>query len=112
MKRPDDDETLVNFLRQHRPEPPTAAPDLEDQIIATIASDAIPASSKVVPLRSRRRNFWITGSAIAAGLIATVASYRVLVRPPVSDSELTRLETYLETSWYETVTDNDDAFPL
>lgn len=116
---PDDDSKLVNFLQQHRAQVPPAASELEDQILA-----AVEAASKPVPTRageggrfplwgtgpqSRRCRPWIVSSAIAAGVIAAVVGYRQLMPTQPSATELANLESFMENSWYSTVTDSPDS---
>lgn len=111
-----DDSKLVNFLRQHRAQAPPAAPELEDQILSAV--EATPEHS-VVPLRSTRfqqhgfprvrYRFWIVSSAVAAGLVAGIVSYRSLMPTQPSAVELANLESFIENSWYGTVTDSPDS---
>lgn len=93
---PKDDERLVAFLRHHRPEAPPASPDVEERILAAVATQ---------PLKSRRQ-LWFLAPALAAGLLLAVGGYtwgqKFADRPPANpptDAELARLEEFLESSW-------------
>ncbi len=105
---PEDDRDLVEFLRQHRPTPPAAPPGLEDQILAQIAQEPARGASpaKVVPLRGRSRQVWIP-AAIAAGLVASVAGYRLLNPLTPSGSEMATMQAFLENNWHDAVNDTD-----
>ncbi|UBF29004.1 hypothetical protein K9N68_14890 [Kovacikia minuta CCNUW1] len=107
---PDDDKKLIQFMRQHRPQPPSALPGLEDRILAAVEQPDQPQRS-----RPRRwyRSTWIP-PAIAAGLLVSVVSYHTLTPPKPNSTYIASLETFVETSWQGTVTDSsdDDQFPL
>jgi len=105
MKFPEDD-PLAEFLRHHRAPTPPAAAGLEDQIMATIdLSDA----SNVIPLRRSRRYPWLFSvGAVAAGLVAGLISYRTLSPAPVSQAELSRLASFMENNWQNTIGDTSD----
>jgi ferric-dicitrate binding protein FerR (iron transport regulator) len=81
-----EDHDLVSFLRQHRSNPPPAAPDLEDQIL-----QALPARS--------RRHLWIVPSAIAASLVGAIVSYQVLRPTPPEPVDTASIESFMESNW-------------
>lgn len=88
MTRPSpEDHDLVSFLRQHRSNPPPAAPDLEDRIVQTL------------PKRSRRRHLWIVPSAIAASLVGAIVSYQVLRPTSPEPVDTASIETFMESNW-------------
>ncbi|QZZ21369.1 hypothetical protein J5X98_02495 [Leptothermofonsia sichuanensis E412] len=104
---PDDDHDLVRFLQQNRPQPPSPAPDLETKILSAIAQLDEPSQTVRPFSRSRwYRSAWVP-TAIAAGLVAGVFSYRALYPSSPSASDLRVLETFIETSWDASV--NDDS---
>jgi hypothetical protein len=88
---PQEEENLVSFLRQHRPEVPTANPDLENQILQQVKS--------LTRLRERKKwRFWLP-SLITAGFLASLAGYLTLVPRQPSAVELANLEDFIESSW-------------
>lgn len=103
MKPFEDDQPLVDFLRQHHPVVPPAAPDLESQILAMVNQPQ--PLAKVIPLRRSRVRPWFlpAGALATAGLMAGLISYRVLTPVPVNYAELTRLEAFMESNWTNTV---------
>lgn len=66
---PNDDQRLVDFLRQNRPEIPPSSPDLEEKLFSAIASSPPPQlhhhSRNNI---SRFRQLWLVPPAIAASL--------------------------------------------
>ncbi|MCY7276764.1 MAG: hypothetical protein LH702_24275 [Phormidesmis sp. CAN_BIN44] len=98
----DDDQDLVEFLRQHRSPSPPPAVGLENAIIRAIAKPSDRAAS-------RRWNSWIAAPAIAASLITVVLSYRALVPPQPSAGDVATLEAFIETNWHDTVSNNSDT---
>lgn len=102
----DDDPELKHFLRQHRPAIPPPAADLEDQILAVVAQTKQPQRSRLLHLHR-----WASG-ALAAGLVAGLTgliSYRALMPPQPSSTDLAAIESYLEASWNNTVNDTADT---
>lgn len=68
-KLPNDDQDLVDFLRQNRPEIPPANPELEERIFQAIASSPPPQLHHNSPSQIfRRRQLWLVPPAIAASL--------------------------------------------
>jgi hypothetical protein len=88
---PQEEENLVSFLRQHRPEVPTADPDLENQILQQVKS------LTRIPERKKRR-FWLP-ALISTGFLATLAGYLILVPRQPSAVELANVEDFIESSW-------------
>ena len=100
---PHDDQDLVNFLREHRPPVPPAAPDLEQKILQQMQA------SVVKPQRHRVR-LWLVSPLVAASLVAAVVSYRVLVPAKPSAVELATLESFIESNWQSTNSDRADSY--
>lgn len=91
-KFPNDDERLVDFLRQHAGEAPTAVPDLEQLIIQSVAISP--------PKLARHRQLWVVPPAIAAGLLIAWTGYRVLMpTSSFSAAQLASLNAFLENNW-------------
>ncbi len=90
---PPDDE-LQAFLRQYRPTPPPALPELEEQLMIAIASGPHPQQ----PVRVGRR--WAIPSAIAAGLL--VLSTSRLLMPSLELSNAST-EAFLESNWNDLI---------
>lgn len=68
-KLPNDDQRLVDFLRQNRPEIPPSNPELEEKIFQAIASSPPPHLHHNSPNHSsRHRQLWLVPPAIAASL--------------------------------------------
>lgn len=66
---PNDDQGLVDFLRQNRPEIPPSNPELEEKLFQAIASSPAPEvypPSQNYP--SRHRKLWLVPPAIAASV--------------------------------------------
>ena len=88
---PNDDQKLVAFMRQNRPVPPPAADNLEAQLMELVERQ---------PISSRRQHtpfIWAVPSAIAAGLLLTWGSYRLL--NPSPNFNAAELETFLVNNW-------------
>ncbi len=99
---PDDDRELAEFLRRHRPPPPQASFDLEERLLATIAKSTTGQTRKVLQPHWYRSS-WLPPMAIAASLLVGFISYRNLAPVAVSDTEIAALESFIETSWNDTV---------
>lgn len=68
-KLPNDDQRLVDFLRQNRPEIPPYNPELEENLFQAIASSPPPQLHHRSPNNSSRfRKLWLVPPAIAASL--------------------------------------------
>jgi hypothetical protein len=106
---PRDDREWVDFLRQHRSQPPPPAADLEDRIMAEIDSNV---TSRRPRSRRSSRVYWIP-PAIAATLVAGLLVHRSFVPAPPNPTEVSAIENFIETSWTDTVSDNtDELTPL
>lgn len=95
---PDEDERLVTFLRKHRPEPPSEARELEDNLMELVEEDA----TEVVRgtwVQENPHYLWTVPSAIAAGLLVAWSSFRSLDLQQHQVVESAELETFLATSW-------------
>jgi hypothetical protein len=100
-----DDLKLQAFLQQHRPAVPPPAPGLEAKILAEIA----PKRRSSQPRSSQPRSVvWLVPPAIAAGLVATLLSYRSLTPTQPTATELANLEAFLETSWRGSINDRPE----
>ena len=109
----DDDPELVNFLRRYHPQVPAATPELEDQVLAAVQATSLKPSPRLRSSQLLQNRFWVVSSAIAAGLIAGVVSYRALTPARPNATELANLESFIESSWYGTVSDTpeNELFP-
>ncbi len=115
---PDDDRSLTNFLRQHRPAIPPASAELEEHVMALVA--ATPQAPEATRLRAAgepdfavvrqgaRRWLWVVPSAIAAGLVAIVG-YQAWWAPRAAEAQLAELETFIESTWHGTVAEQPTA---
>ncbi|MGK7872592.1 MAG: hypothetical protein AB4426_04565 [Xenococcaceae cyanobacterium] len=93
-KFPNEDEKLVAFLRQHRPVPPPAAANFEEQLMMELVQrQPIPSQGKRYPF------LWAVFSAIAAGLLLTWGGYRLLNHSPQIAADTDELETFLVNNW-------------
>jgi len=103
MTHPSDDDRLVEFLRQHRPAPPPAAPNLEIQILASID-----AGSKLpVPHRRSRPRQWLATSALAASALIVLGGWvgwRTRWQP---DTTMATVDEFLTETWYGSVYGDD-----
>ncbi|AFY31199.1 hypothetical protein [Calothrix sp. PCC 7507] len=100
---PNDDKDLVNFLRQHRPQVPPAAANLEQQILQQVQASSVQS-------RRQRSPFWLVPPMIAAGLLATVVIHRSLVPAQPSAAELASLETFIENNWQGTLSEHTESY--
>jgi hypothetical protein len=101
---PEDDKPIADFLRQYRPTMPSADFNLEEQIMATIATESHP------PNRFRPRQsqvMWLMPPAIAASLVAGFLGHRMLT-PTVPATEVATLEAFLEETWQDTAPQSDE----
>lgn len=98
---PDDSDRLVHFLQQHRPIPPSPAPDLEQRIIT-----AAVASPQTRTLTYQR--FWLIPSVMAASLLIAWGSISLLMHPIPNAAELASLEKFIENNW-DDVGDSSEA---
>jgi hypothetical protein len=99
-KLPNNDQKLVDFIRQNRPDLPPENQDLEAQIMAAVAANPRSESrqnSSVIPFR--RRSLWLMPPAIAAGLLMAWGTNRLLTPPPPTATELASLEVFIENTW-------------
>lgn len=123
-----DDENLVNFLRQYRPIVPDAASDLEEKIIAAVeaaANNQPEATSRKQKQQSvffvpNSRLFsgksWRMPAAIAASLVMTVIGYQSLLfyqsitaKPQPNPAEMAQLEAFLESNWKAVVGESSET---
>lgn len=95
---PDDDQDLVDFLRQHRSPTPLPAAGLDRKIMSQISA----------PGDRHRWNFWLVAPALAASAITAVLSYRAWMPPQPSPIEAATLEAFIESNWHNTVYDNSE----
>lgn len=95
MTNPNDDERLVEFLRQYRPDVPPAAPNLEAEIWQAIASSPQssfqPRSLRVLP------PFRKLATGIAAGFLLAWGGVRLLT--PATLIDTASLETFMVNHW-------------
>ncbi|AFY64928.1 hypothetical protein [Geitlerinema sp. PCC 7407] len=91
----DEDPRLRTFLRRHRPVAPPAAADLEERLMEAIATEPSPPVLRCLP----QRWLWVVPTAIAAGVTLLWGSDRLWSPPPLPETEIANLETFLEGSW-------------
>lgn len=73
-KLPNDDQRLVDFLQQNRPEIPPSSPDLEEKLFQAIASSSTPQLHHNSRNHSSRyRQLWLVPPAIAASAALVLA---------------------------------------
>jgi hypothetical protein len=101
----DDDEKLVDFLKEYRPAPPPTMRDLEWQLMELVTRE-LP-----LPPKYPHQFFLIISSAMAGSLLLLVGSYRWLKPLPEVASDREELEIFLVDNWNETMSDTSVAFP-
>jgi hypothetical protein len=96
---PEEDQNIVNFLQQYRPEIPPASPNLEQQILQQV---------KVLPIRPLHRlsHLWLIPSAIIAGFLTLFIGYPALILNYHRVAETSNLETFMESNWQTVVSEN------
>lgn len=96
-----DDDLLVDFLRRHRPEPPSAAPDLEAQIMAELA-----------PLTVRRQRWSMPALAAAALLLGgSWVAWRSTV-PGWQTASTSTVDDFVVDTWYASAYGDEARIPL
>lgn len=91
---PPDDREWQEFLHKHRPIPPPAEFDLEDQLMKAVEKSPQPnLSQRLLP--------W--PPALIAGLLMLLSGYRLLITAP--ESSRANVETFLQDNWNEVVGD-------
>ncbi|MGB3691859.1 MAG: hypothetical protein WA865_22350 [Spirulinaceae cyanobacterium] len=97
----DNDEPLVEFLRQNRPVPPPAPCDFEDKLMHLVEEKANTSSycpsSYLPPINPRY--YWAFPGIIAASLLFVWNSLRTLTPPQPAVVEVVELESFLVNSW-------------
>ena len=84
---PNDDQRLVDFLRQNRPEIPPSSPELEEKLFQAIASSPIPQlHHNSSNHRSRYRQLWLVPPAIAASAALVLAGNYLRVNNSLTNS--------------------------
>ncbi|MEG4030685.1 MULTISPECIES: hypothetical protein [unclassified Microcoleus] len=113
MNNPSSDQELVNFLKQHRPNFPEAAPDLERKLLAAIESNQASIFHEnhrkktrlIASAKSDNRlkifsvSKWALSSALAASLLVFWSGYRPFNTAQLPDEETAKLEAFLVTNW-------------
>lgn len=89
----DDDRSLVEFLRQHRPTPPPPAFALEEQIFLQ------------TKLKSTTSLRWLLPSALIATVVALWGGYRAWEMAKVP-AEVAKIETFVANNW-DSAVEND-----
>jgi hypothetical protein len=109
----DEDEDLVNFLRQNRPPVPPSDPQLAQRILSQVQT--IPIKKKQHSLR-----MWLVPFLVFAG------SFTILLNEPLTTperkmadtqnkfQELNNLEKFMEDNWHTVVSDSahSDTFQV
>ncbi|MDY7023047.1 MAG: hypothetical protein SWJ54_17130 [Cyanobacteriota bacterium] len=98
MSESPNDDPLIHFLKQHRSIPPEASPDLEDRILAALDSDQEQLQDSISTAGSLVSWKWVS-SLIAAGFTIVWIAHRTLLSSPVSPTEQSQLEGFIESSW-------------
>jgi hypothetical protein len=88
-----DDERLIEFLRQYRPEVPPAKPNLEQQILQSL--EAAPSSARP-SLRIIKPTIAKLATGMAAGMLLVLGGYRLLTPAFVDTASL---ETFMVNNW-------------
>ncbi len=108
-KLPSDDQELQAFLHQHRPVPPPAPPELEEQLMIAITLNNTTTNKQLnlaiakTKKPNRVKQFWVIPSSIAAGLLVTWSSLHLLL--PATELANANLESFLETNWNDVTGD-------
>jgi hypothetical protein len=94
-----DSDRWVEFLRQHRPTPPAAAPDLEERILAAIAQ--APNDSPVSRPDRPRQRFWTVPTVVVTLVLLVGGGWAVrrsLLSPamPIAEADA----SFLTEIWY------------
>ena len=105
MTLPPDNDRVVTFLRRHRPVPPTASQDLEDQIMAVVQSEGLTTKG-----RRGKHHRWAL-PALAASLLLTWGGWVTFGSLTQPEAEMTEVETFLANTWYQ-ATYGDEAVRL
>ncbi len=100
---PQDDKDLVDFLRQHRPQVPPAAANLEQKILQQLQTLSVQP-------RRQRSPFWLIPPMMVAGFLATVVMQRTLVPAQPSAAELASLESFIENNWQGTLSEHTGSY--
>jgi hypothetical protein len=88
-----DDERLIEFLRQYRPEVPPAKPNLEQQILQSL--ETAPPSARP-SLRIIKPTIAKLATGMAAGMLLVLGGYRLLTPAFVDTASL---ETFMVNNW-------------
>lgn len=94
---PDDDTKLVAFLRQNRPIPPAANPDLEMRILAQIEGE-----NTVI----KQSKPWIIPSIIGASLMMIFSGYNLWKYQEIASIDHESVETFLVQNWDSNMDEN------
>ncbi|HEY9706305.1 MAG TPA: hypothetical protein V6C58_27970 [Allocoleopsis sp.] len=97
---PDDDTNLVAFMRQNRPIPPAANPDLEMQILAQI--DGEKADIKKYKL-------WVIPSIIGASLMMIFSGYNLWKYQQIASVDHRSVETFLVQNLDSVINDENQT---
>jgi hypothetical protein len=91
MTLPADDDRLVDFLRRHRPVPPTAPPELEDRIMAAL--EPPPLAVRPVPRDRPWPQRWAIPALAASALLAW-GGWATLRSPRSPATEIAQVEDF------------------
>jgi hypothetical protein len=95
---PNDDQKLVNFLKQNQPIPPPAAIDLEQQIFNAVAP-------------RQRKPLWIVPAAITATLVTAIFGYQALQPTTQTANQNTDIEEFIASSWSDSMQNSQNSEP-
>lgn len=89
-----DDRKLVNFLQQHRPTPPSAAAQCENQMMELVEREHRFSKHK------SDRPVWAFKGALVAGIFLSWNSYRMSIPQTQTSISSKELEVFLVNSWH------------
>ena len=93
-----DDQPLVDFLRQHRPEPPAPLPDLEIRLMAAIAAE--PQHAPARTWYPSPRQWLVLVPTMAAGFLSIWVGARSPMTSAIAQQESSQeLAEFFATSW-------------
>lgn len=106
---PNDDQRLINFLKQYHPSTPEPVANLEEQIMAALDQDLVQESSP--PRHSRRvmRAFKWVFSFMAAGLTLLWIGDRLSQPSSLTAIEQSQLEGFIQSNWNEVMGETQET---
>jgi hypothetical protein len=125
----DDNQQLLKFLNQYRPDIPASANNLEDKICSHTETNAeinfqsisqiknvnnqeitekttpiinkrIKCSQDISSRKQKREIIWFATSTIAAGFLTVIFSSNFLISKSNNEVESSNLQNFMESTWY------------